>query len=475
MVVTHAGLRAVDEQTSHRARSPWRRRSRSPSCSSSSDQLARGGRRVSAGSSRSRPIIRDALHYAGVLAHQQGRSERGDRADRAEPRARAGPGRLAQQPRHRPAGARPAGRGGRRLPAARSRSIPTHANAHSNLGVLLRAHGQAGRGGSGVSDGDPARIPSTSTRTQPRRPAERPEADRRKRSPASARSITLQPEAPGGAQAAGAGALHARRGRQGGRDLRGVAGGGAGQSRSRGTCWPRAPAATCRRARRTTTSRRSSTASRRASRRSWRSSRTARRRWWRDAGGCGRRGRRRASTCSTPAAAPGCAARCVAPYARRLVGVDLSARHAGAGAARSRSTTSWCKVELTAYLRGRTGRVRRDRVGRHARLLRRARRGRRGRGAVRCGPAGCSSSRSRTRSDEAGAGLPPRDARPLHATRGRTSSGCWRDAGCSRTIARAELRMEAGVPVAGLVVARAGEADDRRRQSSGDVADRTST
>ena len=65
--------------------------------------------------------------------------------------------------------------------------------------------------------------------------------------------------------------------------------------------------------------------------------------------------RREASTCSMPDAAPGCAARSIAPYARRLVGVDLSERDARSGPRDGMSTTSWSERELTAYLRDSTG------------------------------------------------------------------------------------------------------------------------
>ena len=68
----------------------------------------------------------------------------------------------------------------------------------------------------------------------------------------------------------------------------------------------------------------------------------------------------------------------VAPYARRLVGVDLS--EAMLARARARDVyDELVKGELTAYLRDCRRLVRRDRLRRHARLLRPARRGRRGR------------------------------------------------------------------------------------------------
>ena len=83
----------------------------------------------------------DATHYAGVLAHENGRSDEALTLHRAEPRARARSAGLAQQPGHRPSGARgPRGRD-RGVPSARLRSRPTHANAHGNLGVLLKVQG----------------------------------------------------------------------------------------------------------------------------------------------------------------------------------------------------------------------------------------------------------------------------------------------------------------------------------------------
>ena len=58
----------------------------------------------------------------------------------------------------------------------------------------------------------------------------------------------------------------------------------------------------------------------------------------------------------------------IAPYARRLVGVDLSARMLAQAEARNVYDELF-KVELTAYLRDCRGVVRRDCVGRHARVL----------------------------------------------------------------------------------------------------------
>ncbi len=87
------------------------------------------------------PDHANALHYAGVLAHQQGRSEDCDRARREEPRARAEPCGLLQQPGNHPSVVGAAGRRVRRV-RSRDRDRPGHANAHSNLGALLRAAGR---------------------------------------------------------------------------------------------------------------------------------------------------------------------------------------------------------------------------------------------------------------------------------------------------------------------------------------------
>ena len=62
-----------------------------------------------------------------------------------------------------------------------------------------------------------------------------------------------------------------------------------------------------------------------------------------DAGGRRASSRRRASTCSTPAAAPDCAARSWRRMRAGWSGVDLSARHAGAGQGEAASTTSWSR------------------------------------------------------------------------------------------------------------------------------------
>ena len=251
---------------------------------------------------------------------------RGRRAHRAEPRAGAGSGRLAQQSRHRPAGVgpvsseaidayqraialdprsrqrpqqprrrccgRPAGRRRRkRRIAPPSAWIPTHIDAYTNLGILLNGLQRTEESVAVLLQGDHAAA-----------------------------------EAPRGAAAAGARALHARRGRR-------------RRWRSSRSGWRRSPddpiarhmLAAC-------TGRdvppRASDAFVAADVRQLRGQLRIEARQavvsragagGGDAGGCRARRRRRASTCSTPAAAPGLCGPLVAPYARRLTGVDLSA------------------------------------------------------------------------------------------------------------------------------------------------------
>ena len=147
-----------------------------------------------------------------------------------------------------------AGRGDRRVPSARSRSIRITPTRTTISASLLRAQGKpveaeaAYRAAIRVESRPLGRV------HQPGHPAERPEADAR-----SGRLLLqghhAQAEAPRGAETAGAGALHARRGRQGGGDLRGMAQGGAGPSDRPAHAARRAPAAMSRRGRRTGSSR----------------------------------------------------------------------------------------------------------------------------------------------------------------------------------------------------------------------------
>ena len=64
---------------------------------------------------------------------------------------------------------------------------PDHANAYSNLGVLLRATGKPVEAEAAYRDGHSPEPRSHRRLHEPRRPAERAEADARKRSRASAR------------------------------------------------------------------------------------------------------------------------------------------------------------------------------------------------------------------------------------------------------------------------------------------------
>ncbi len=174
-----------------------------------------------------------------------GAERAGGRADRAEPRARARAGGLAQQPGHRAAGSARAGRGDRRVPARdRTRSGACQRAQQSRCGAA--SAGQGGRGGGGVSNCDSPRSRALGRVPQPGRPAEQPET--------VARGCRLllpghhaEAEGSRGAATPGARPLHARRGRQGGRALRGVAARGAGQSHcpahARGLFPPRHPIA----------------------------------------------------------------------------------------------------------------------------------------------------------------------------------------------------------------------------------------
>ena len=151
---------------------------------------ARAGRRT----------IADALHFSGVLAHQQGRSDEALRADRAEP-ASSTPD---QADWHSNLGivlqgaAAGSTRRSRRT-GARSRSNPGHANAHSNLGVLLRAHGQLAEAEAAYRDGDRAQPGPRRRVPQPRRRcsavAERTQGGGRRATARSRRSSPRHPEA----------------------------------------------------------------------------------------------------------------------------------------------------------------------------------------------------------------------------------------------------------------------------------------
>ena len=111
-----------------------------------------------------------ALHYAGVLAHQQGRNDEAlaliERSLALVPDRR----RLAQQLRHRPAIGRQAGCRDRRLPAGdRPRSGPRQRPQQSRRAAA--GDRPAGRRGSRLSHGHPARSRTHRRLDEPRHPA----------------------------------------------------------------------------------------------------------------------------------------------------------------------------------------------------------------------------------------------------------------------------------------------------------------
>ena len=174
------------------------------------------------------PDYPDAVHYSGVLAHQEGRSDEAVALIEAQPRARARSGRLAQQSGDRPAGSARAGRGDRGVPAG-DRARPGSCQRAQQPRRPPEGAGQRGRSGSGVSCRH-SREPRTLGRLhQPRHPADRPEADAR-----SGRLLLqghhAQAETSRSPPAARAGALCPRRSGRSRRHLRGVAQGGAGPS-----------------------------------------------------------------------------------------------------------------------------------------------------------------------------------------------------------------------------------------------------
>ena len=324
----------------------------------------------------------DALHYAGVLAHQQGRSDEAVALiekslalvpDRADCYSNLGIVFQAQ------------GKLDDAIAAYR-RAIslnPNHANAHSNLGVLLRATGKPVEAEARVSNCHSPGPRSHRCVHQPGHPSDGVEAKR------GSGRVLLQgdyakAEAPGSPTTAGAGALHDRRDRRGGEDLRGMARRGAGRpdcaAHAGGLHRPGRSAARVGRVRR-----RNLRHLRRELRVEAREAvlpRSGARRG--DAGRFRTRSRRRASMCSMPAAERGYAVRCVVPYARRLSGVDLSAGML-AQAKEKNVYDELVQGELTEYLRDSQGGVRPDCLGRHAGLFRRPggrHRGRRGSAAT---------------------------------------------------------------------------------------------
>ena len=322
--------------------------------------------------SRARPCRRVA--FLRSARPSAGAERAGGRADREESRARARSGGLAQQPRDRPAGSARAGRSDRRVSARdRARSGSRQRAQQPRCGPA--GQGQRGRSRSGLSSRHPHRSRALGRVQQPGRPAERPEAVAR-----SGR-LLLQGH-------------HAE----------------AEASRGPADCW------------------RSRTARSARSTRRWRSSKS----------GCEEEpdnpiARHMLAACSGRDVPPrasdafiettfdsfaasfdsklaklqyrapalvaemlaesgaeasrsldvldagcgtGLCGPLIAPYARRLVGVDLS--ESMLAQARAREVyDELVKRELTAYLRDSRRRVRRDRVGGHPRLFRTARGGRR--------------------------------------------------------------------------------------------------
>ena len=394
----------------------------------------------------------DVVHFSGVLAHQQGRSDEAialiERSLSSSPIRPTATATSASSSRRW-------GGSTRRSPptSRRSRSIPTTPTPTTTSACCCRAQGQAAEAEAAYRKAielNPEHIDAyhnlgvllaSSNRT--------PEAV-----VCYCKVIDARARAPGRAPAAGDGALHARRARQGDRDLRAVDRGRARQSGRAAHAGRLFRARTCRRGRRTPTSRRCSTASRRASTRSSRSCPTARRRWLPR---CSRiRASRRPRTldvldagCGTGLCGP-----LVAPYARRLVGVDLSSgmlaqgpgaaglRRAGEG----RADGSSCSAARAAF----DLIVSADTLvyfGALEQVCRAA--------AAALRPGGLFVFTLEERSADAEDSAPPATASAITAatcTRVATSSGCCGGAASGRTIVHAELRMESGAPVAGLVV-----------------------
>ena len=154
------------------------------------------------------PDHADALHFSGVLAHQQARSEQAvaliERSlelepDRADWHSNLG---IVLQDRLKLDEAIVAYRRAIALD-------PDHANAHNNLGVVLRAKDEVVEAEAAYRAAIRIDPEHSDAYTQPRRPAERPEAVAR-----SGRLLLeshhVEAEASRSPQTAGDGALHAR-------------------------------------------------------------------------------------------------------------------------------------------------------------------------------------------------------------------------------------------------------------------------
>ena len=327
---------------------------------------------------------------------------------------------------------------------------PGHANAHSNLGVLLRATGNP-------SEAEAAY--RTAIRLQP----DHIDAytnlgillNGLKRTEEAAacycKVITLRPKHREARRLLALAHCTLGDDRRGREDLRRVARGRARGSdcaaHAGGLHGPGCAGARIGRIRRETLS----TVSPPASNPSSRSCRIAPRRSWRQCWRIRVSSRRSASTCWMPAAEPDSAVR---SWRRMRADWWASTSPTGCWLTRKRrtSTMSSRKRELTEYLRGDSDALRPDRVGGHAGVFRRPgdRPRRRGRSAAPEWAA--RSSRSSTRSPARPMSTTAWSGTAATVTPATTSSELLAAVGLQPEIALAELRMEAGAPVAGLVI-----------------------
>ncbi len=434
--ITSSTDRIMDAEPAapHVAKSAWTRPWRSPSVFQQHGQLAEAAgvyRQILA----LVPDHPDALHYSGVLAHQQGRSDEGVALIRAQPRARApdradcysnlgiifkAQGRVDDAVERLSAGAR-----------ARAGALPTRTTISA---CCCKAQGRLDEAEAAYRDGHPPESRVRRRLPQPRHPA-------RQSRPASSEAvecyckvITLSPQHPEARRLLALAHCTLGESRQGRRDLRGVAARRARQRRSRGTCWRRARVGTCRRGPRTRFVETvfddfAASFDAKLAKLSYRAPQLVAA-MLADAG-FGADGE--PSTCSTPGAAPGCAGRWCAPYARRLTGVDLSGRMLDRRPREKQVYDELVKGELTGYLRQHPGAfdviVSADTLvyfGALDEVFAAA--------AAALRPGGLliftRGRRSRRGDRAADYRIWPRTA--ATAMRGPTSSGCWRGAGLQR-------------------------------------------